>query len=155
MRILHSADIHLDAPFAGRTAEEAAYLRRELLAVPGKLADICLARQCDMALLAGDLFDGGVISCYEHQIKPDKEIYETLIQPPLAQDLVHGAGILLLQGLQIGHARGRIHPVAASAAAQQHRRRQHTGPQPQPERRFFHSFHVSKTAFRKINHFIA
>lgn len=59
MRILHSADIHLDAPFAGRTAEEAAYLRRELLAVPGKLADICLARQCDMALLAGDLFDGG------------------------------------------------------------------------------------------------
>ena len=58
MRILHSADIHLDAPFAGRTAEEAAFLRRELLAVPGKLADICVSRQCDMVLLAGDLFDG-------------------------------------------------------------------------------------------------
>ena len=28
----------------------------------------------------GDLFDGGIISCYEHQIKPDKEIYETLIE---------------------------------------------------------------------------
>ena len=28
MRILHSADLHLDAPFAGRTAEEAEYLRR-------------------------------------------------------------------------------------------------------------------------------
>ena len=59
MRILHSADIHLDAPFAGRTAEEAAYLRRELLAVPGKLADICVSRQCDLVLLSGDLFDGG------------------------------------------------------------------------------------------------
>ena len=58
MRILHSADIHLDAPFAGRTAEEAAYLRRELLAIPGKLADLCLSRQCNLVLLAGDLFDG-------------------------------------------------------------------------------------------------
>lgn len=27
----------------------------------------------------GDLFDGGVISCYVHQIKPEKEIYQTLI----------------------------------------------------------------------------
>ena len=58
MRILHSADLHLDAPFAGRTAEEAEYLRRELLAVPGKLADICVSWRCDMVLLAGDLFDG-------------------------------------------------------------------------------------------------
>ena len=58
MKILHSADLHLDAPFAGRTAEAAEFLRRELLAVPGKLADICVSRQCDLALLAGDLFDG-------------------------------------------------------------------------------------------------
>ena len=58
MRILHSADLHLDAPFAGRTAEEAACLRRELLAVPGKLAELCLARKCDLVLLSGDLFDG-------------------------------------------------------------------------------------------------
>jgi len=27
----------------------------------------------------GDLFDGGVISCYAHQMKPEKEIYQTLI----------------------------------------------------------------------------
>ena len=27
----------------------------------------------------GDLFDGGVISCHVHQIKPQREIYETLI----------------------------------------------------------------------------
>lgn len=29
--------------------------------------------------LFGDLFDGGVISCYEHQLKPEREIYQTLI----------------------------------------------------------------------------
>ena len=58
MKILHSADLHLDAPFSGRTGEQADYLRRELLAVPGKLADLCVARQCDLVLLAGDLFDG-------------------------------------------------------------------------------------------------
>lgn len=58
MRILHSADLHLDAPFAGRTGAEAAYLRQELLKVPGKLAELCLSRQCDLVLLAGDLFDG-------------------------------------------------------------------------------------------------
>ena len=58
MRVLHSADWHLDAPFAGRTTDEAAYLRRELLAVPGKVADLCIARQCDLVLLSGDLFDG-------------------------------------------------------------------------------------------------
>lgn len=27
----------------------------------------------------GDLFDGGVISCYVHQLKPDAEIYHTLM----------------------------------------------------------------------------
>ena len=58
MKILHSADLHLDAPFSGRTAEEADFLRRELLAVPGKLAELCRVRQCDLVLLAGDLFDG-------------------------------------------------------------------------------------------------
>ena len=58
MKILHSADWHLDAPFAGRTAEEAEFLRRELLAVPEKIADLCVAEHCDLVLLAGDLFDG-------------------------------------------------------------------------------------------------
>ena len=28
----------------------------------------------------GDLFDGGVISCYVHQLKPDAEIYHTLME---------------------------------------------------------------------------
>ena len=58
MRILHSADWHLDAPFAGRSPEETERLRQALLLVPGKIADICREKQCDMVLLSGDLFDG-------------------------------------------------------------------------------------------------
>ena len=63
MKILHSADIHLDAPFSGRRLEAAEFLRRELLAVPGKLADLCAAEGCDLVLLSGDLFDGA----YSHE----------------------------------------------------------------------------------------
>lgn len=58
MKILHSADFHLDAPFSGRSEAEAAFLRRALLTVPGQVADICQAERCDLVLLAGDLFDG-------------------------------------------------------------------------------------------------
>ena len=41
IKILHSGDWHLDAPFQGRTDAQAAYLRRELLKIPGKLAALC------------------------------------------------------------------------------------------------------------------
>ena len=58
MRILHSADWHLDTPFAGRSPEQTELLRQALLSVPGRVADLCLAKQCDMVLLSGDLFDG-------------------------------------------------------------------------------------------------
>lgn len=58
MKILHSADWHLDAPMVGWNPEQTAYLRQNLLAVPGKLADLCRRENCDMVLLAGDLFDG-------------------------------------------------------------------------------------------------
>ena len=54
MKILHSADWHLDAPLASR--DDA--LRAQLLAVPGKLAALCKAEACDLVLLSGDLFDG-------------------------------------------------------------------------------------------------
>lgn len=58
MKILHSADWHLDAPFAGRTGEQAVRLRRELLKIPGKVAAVCRKENCDMLVLSGDLFDG-------------------------------------------------------------------------------------------------
>lgn len=58
MKILHSADWHLDTPFQGRTPEQAQTLRRALLQVPGKIAQLCRNHKCDMMLLSGDLFDG-------------------------------------------------------------------------------------------------
>lgn len=58
IKILHSADWHLDAPMSGHSPESTEYLRRELRKVPEKIAELCTARQCDMLLLSGDLFDG-------------------------------------------------------------------------------------------------
>ena len=58
IKILHTGDWHLDSPFQGRTAQQAAYLRRELLKIPGKIAAVCKEENCDLMLLSGDLFDG-------------------------------------------------------------------------------------------------
>ena len=58
MKILHSADWHLDAPLQGRSEDAARLLRNALLELPGKIAAICRAENCDMMLLSGDLFDG-------------------------------------------------------------------------------------------------
>ena len=56
MKILHSADLHLDTPFTGRT--QAQYLKEQLLRVPARLAQLCHKEVCDLVLLSGDLFDG-------------------------------------------------------------------------------------------------
>lgn len=58
MKILHSADLHLDAPFTGRSDAQTRLLRQALERVPGQLADLCRRENCDLVLLAGDLFDG-------------------------------------------------------------------------------------------------
>ena len=58
MKILHSADWHLDAPMTGRTEEQARYLRQELRKIPEKIAALAKQEKCDLILLAGDLFDG-------------------------------------------------------------------------------------------------
>ncbi len=58
MKILHAADLHLDTPFAGRRAEQVSYLKRALLGIPEKIAELCRAQGCDLLLLSGDLFDG-------------------------------------------------------------------------------------------------
>ena len=54
MKILHTADWHLDAPLQGYGEE----LRKALAAVPGQILEICRQENCDMVLLAGDIFDG-------------------------------------------------------------------------------------------------
>ena len=54
IKILHSADWHLDSPLSARDDG----LRTALLEIPGKTADMVRRENCDLVLLAGDLFDG-------------------------------------------------------------------------------------------------
>ena len=58
LKILHSADWHLDSPLGGFSSEQRSFLRKELAKLPGKIADICRREGCDLVLLAGDIFDG-------------------------------------------------------------------------------------------------
>jgi DNA repair exonuclease SbcCD nuclease subunit len=58
MKILHSADWHLDSPLTGKSEEQSKFLRTELLKVPDRVAALCKSENCDLLLLAGDLFDG-------------------------------------------------------------------------------------------------
>ena len=58
MKILHTADWHLDAPMSGYSHENLAILHRELRNIPQKIAKLCRAEGCDMLIIAGDLFDG-------------------------------------------------------------------------------------------------
>ena len=58
LHILHGADLHLDAPFAGLSAERARQRRSELRELPRRLAELARERGADLVLLSGDLFDG-------------------------------------------------------------------------------------------------
>ncbi len=58
IKILHSADWHLDAPLSCHSPEAAEYLRREQKKIPEKIGKLARAENCDLILLAGDLFDG-------------------------------------------------------------------------------------------------
>lgn len=58
IKILHSADWHLDAPLRAFSPEQRKSLRQKMLALPGMIADVCLREGCDLVLLSGDIFDG-------------------------------------------------------------------------------------------------
>ena len=58
IKILHSADWHLDSPLLFRTPEQTDALRSALRQIPGRIAALCKEHRCDMMLLSGDLFDG-------------------------------------------------------------------------------------------------
>lgn len=58
IKLLHSADWHLDAPLRQFSAEQRKFLRTKMLELPGMIADICIREGCDLMLLAGDIFDG-------------------------------------------------------------------------------------------------
>lgn len=58
LKILHSADWHLDAPFTSFLGEQREYLHQMQRTLPGKIVEICRQENCDLVLLAGDIFDG-------------------------------------------------------------------------------------------------
>ena len=58
MKILHSADWHLDSPIQGHTPVQQQFLKTAMLTIPGKIANLCKQENCDLMLLCGDLFDG-------------------------------------------------------------------------------------------------
>ena len=57
VKFIHTADWHLDSPFAGLDARAAAARRRELRDIPVRLADYVNENNIALVLLAGDLFD--------------------------------------------------------------------------------------------------
>lgn len=54
MKILHTADWHLDAPLQGHGES----LRKALSEIPGRILDVCRQERCDLVLISGDIFDG-------------------------------------------------------------------------------------------------
>jgi len=58
IKILHSADWHLDSPLMLRSPAQVEPLRAALRRIPEQVAALCRQHQCDLALLSGDLFDG-------------------------------------------------------------------------------------------------
>ena len=57
LRILHSADLHLDSPFEGLSAGKAAIRRGEQRELLSALATLARRERADLVLLAGDLLD--------------------------------------------------------------------------------------------------
>lgn len=58
LKILHSADWHMDSPFAAFTEAQRQSLRSAQREIPVKIAEACRTQGCDLVLLAGDIFDG-------------------------------------------------------------------------------------------------
>lgn len=58
LKILHSADWHLDSPFSGFSEEARQVLRRAQRRLPEQIVRLCREENCDILLLAGDVFDG-------------------------------------------------------------------------------------------------
>ena len=58
LRILHSADWHLDSPFSSLPPQARERLRQVQRKLPGLVGQLLRQEECDLVLLAGDLFDG-------------------------------------------------------------------------------------------------
>ena len=62
MKLLHTADLHLDSPFAGRSPAEAEEKRERQRSVLKRIFALAKEEACDMILIAGDLFDGRYVT---------------------------------------------------------------------------------------------
>lgn len=58
LKILHSADWHLDAPLSSLEESAREQLRAFLRRLPAMTAELCRRERCDLVLLSGDLLDG-------------------------------------------------------------------------------------------------
>lgn len=58
LKLLHTADWHLDSPFGGFSEDQRQTLRRLQRQIPGKIAALARREHCDALLIAGDVFDG-------------------------------------------------------------------------------------------------
>lgn len=57
LRVLHTADWHMDSPFSGFSPERRAWLKSEQRKLPGKIAGLVRRENCDLVLISGDVFD--------------------------------------------------------------------------------------------------
>ena len=57
VKILHAADLHLDSPFEGLSAEQAALRRAEQRELLEKIVELARDEEAQLLLLAGDLLD--------------------------------------------------------------------------------------------------
>jgi len=68
LTFVHTADLHLDSPFKGVTAENAPHvserLRRATFEVFEEIVALCIRERADFLLVAGDVYDGADRSLY-------------------------------------------------------------------------------------------
>ena len=74
IKILHAADLHLDSAFSALSPKQAAERRREQRLALGRLREACA--DCDLLLLAGDLFDSAHI--YRDTLDALKALFSAL-----------------------------------------------------------------------------
>lgn len=57
IKLMHGADLHLDSPFSALSASQASVRRAEQRSLLERLSRTCRQQDCQLLLLAGDLFD--------------------------------------------------------------------------------------------------
>jgi DNA repair exonuclease SbcCD nuclease subunit len=106
IRLLHTADLHLGAPFVW-LGELAATRQKDLLLTFRRIVDCCLERRVDLLLIAGDLFD---------HARPEPSLC-LAVQAELARLQKHDITAVLLPGTHDGVWGGETYSTAQFPAA--------------------------------------